>query len=58
MIDEAALIDGKKKLAVSEANATRDIGLSLDIGYKEEEAKIRKELDQKHTQEQIDLRET
>lgn len=57
MVDEAAFREGKKQLAVSEANAIRDLGLTLDIGFKEEEARTRKELDQRHTDEQIKLRE-
>lgn len=57
-LDEAAHREGRKKLAVSEANTLRELGLGLDKAHKEEEAQLRQRLDKKHIDEQVALQRT
>lgn len=52
-LDEPGHRDGRKTVAVEEANALRDLGLSIDKAHKEEEAQLRQDLDKKHADEQI-----
>lgn len=54
-VDEAAHRECRKKLAVSEANSLRELGLSLDRAHKEEETKLKQDLDARHTDEQVAL---
>ena len=57
-LDETAHREGRKKLAVSEANTLRELGLGLDKAHKEEEAQLRQRLDKKHIDEQVALQRT
>ena len=56
-LDEAGVRDGRKKVAVNEANVLRDLGLALDKAHKDEEAQLRQQLDKKHAEEQVAFRQ-
>lgn len=50
--------DQCKKLKLNEANLLKMTNLNIQKCHTEEEARIRKELDKKHMQEQVELRQT
>jgi hypothetical protein len=56
-LDDSGLREGRKKIAVSEANILRDLGLALDKAHKEEEASLRQQLDKDHAEEQVAFRQ-
>ncbi len=45
-----------KKLRLNEENLLRTTNLQIQKAHTEEEARLRKELDKKHMQEQVELR--
>lgn len=48
--------DMLKNLRLSEENLLRDVDLKIQNAHKTEEAALRKELEKKHTAEQMDFR--
>jgi hypothetical protein len=54
-IADAPYREARKKLAVQEANAARDLELTLERAHKEEEAQLRQEMDARHSEEQVAL---
>lgn len=55
-MSEAMHNDQLKKLKLNEANLLKTTSLNIQKCHTEEEARIRKELDKKHMQEQVELR--
>lgn len=53
---EQTLNESVKKLRLKEENLLRDTGLKINKAQAEEESRVRKELDKKHCQEQIEFR--
>lgn len=47
-----------KQLKLDEENLLKRTDLKMQTAYAEEEARVRKELDKKHMQEQIELKTT
>ena len=47
-----------KRIRLSEENLMRETNLRINKLYAEEESRIRKELDKKHCQEQIEFRQS
>ena len=53
---EQAYSESVKRLRLNEENLIRETGLRINKAQAEEESRIRKELDKKHCQEQIEFR--
>ena len=55
-MQEVVYNEALKKLRLNEENLLRNTDLQIQKSHAEEEAKVRKELDKKHMNEQIELR--
>lgn len=55
---DANYTEAKRKLLLNEQNLLRQTQLIIQRLHAEEEARIRKELDKKHMQEQVEFRQT
>ena len=53
---EPAYNESVKRLRLNEENLLRETGLRINKAQAEEESRIRKELDKKHCQEQVEFR--
>ena len=55
-MQEVVYNEALKKLRLNEENLLRNTDLQIQKSHAEEEAKVRKEMDKKHMNEQIELR--